>query len=85
MSEVVAIRSGLAVEPPAGTVNADVVKELQQLLDKANCGDVTGLVFVSLHPGDLTVYHSVGRITRGVMGAMTLLQYSLARTDCERE
>jgi hypothetical protein len=85
MAEVVAIRQGLAVEPPAGTVNADVVKELQELLDKASSGDITGIAFVSLHPGDLTVHHSVGRITRGVIGAMTLLQYSLARSDLEND
>lgn len=85
MAEVVAIRQGLAVEPPAGSVNADVVQELQELLDKANSGDITGIAFVSLHPGDLTVHHSVGRITRGVMGALTLLQFSLARADCDKE
>lgn len=85
MAEVVAIRSGLEVEPPAGTVNQDVVKELQELLDKANCGEITGLAYVSLHPGDLTLHHRVGRITRGVIGAITLLQYSLARNDGERD
>lgn len=85
MSEVVAIRSGLAVEPPIGTVNQDVVKEIQDLLDKANSGEITGLAYVTLHPGDVTFYSNAGRVTRGVMGALTLLQYSLARTDFEEK
>ena len=85
MSEVVAIRSGVAVAPPVGTVNEDVVREAQDLLDKANAGEITGLAFVTLHPGDVTVHYKVGRITRGVLGALTLLQYSLARTDFEEK
>lgn len=85
MAEVVAIRQGLAVEPPAGSVNPDVVKELQELLDRANCGEITGFAYVTLHPGDLTCHHSIGRITRGVMGALLLLQYALAKSDSEKE
>lgn len=85
MAEVVAIRKGLTLEPPAGTVNADIVKELQELLDKANCGEITGLAYATLHPGDVTLYSKAGRITRGMMGALTLLQYSLARVDYEDE
>lgn len=85
MAEVVAIRQGLTVEPPAGTVNQDIVKELQELLDKANCGEITGLAYVTLHPGDLTVYCSIGRIVRGVLGALTMLQFSLAKADVEKE
>jgi len=85
VSEVVAIRSGVAVAPPAGTVNEDVVREAQDLLDKAKAGEITGFAYVTLHPGDVTFYSNAGRITRGVMGALTLLQYSLARTDFEEK
>lgn len=83
MAEVVAIREGLELEPPAGTVNADIVKELQELLDKANCGEITGFAYVTLHPGDLTLYHRAGRITRGVIGAVALMQYEMARADAD--
>lgn len=81
MADVVAIRRGLEVEPPQGTVNPDIVKALQELLDRANCGEITGFAYVSLHPGDLTAYYNVGRITRGVIGAITILQCTLARSD----
>lgn len=83
VSNIVPIHAGLAPEPPAGTVNADVVKQLEELLDKARSGDITGLAFVSLHSGDTTVHYRVGRMTRGVIGALTLLQYAMARSDFE--
>lgn len=85
MAEVVAIRSGIAVEPPAGTANPDLVKELQDLLEKANSGEITGFAYASLHPGDVTTYCSVGRLTRGVIGALVMLQWSLAKSDGEHE
>lgn len=83
MSEVVPIRAGISPVPTAGIVNDEVVKELQNLLDKAKAGEVMGFAYASLHPGDLTTYGNFGCITRGVIGALMLLQYSMAKTDAE--
>ena len=81
MSEIVPIRKGLEPQPPPGTVNLEVVNELQGLLDKAQAGEITGIAYVSLHAGDTTTYYYAGRITRGLLGAITLLQLMLGRTE----
>lgn len=86
MSEVVVpIRKGIEPSPAPGTINPDVVKEIQELLDKANAGDISGIAYVTLHPGDHTVYYNIGRLTRGVIGALVLLQHHLAKSDSEDE
>lgn len=84
MSEVVPIRHGVSPAPALGEVNQEVVNELQRLLDRANSGEITGFAYASLHPGDTTFYSNVGRLTRGVLGALTLLQFSLAKSDHEQ-
>ncbi|QPF87025.1 hypothetical protein IC762_12295 [Bradyrhizobium genosp. L] len=81
VATVVPIRAGLEPEPPAGSVNAVLVKDLQELVAKASAGEITGVAYVTLHPGDLTCYHRVGRITRGVVGALSILQFDMVK-DC---
>lgn len=85
MGEIVPIRQGITPEPPAGTISEDVVKEVTELLDKAKSGEVIGLAYVALYTGDLTNYCSAGRITRKVIGTVSVLQYSLAKGDTEVE
>ena len=72
-------------EPPAGTVDPDVVKELEKLLNKAKTGDMTGIAYASLHPGGFTTYNRAGRMTRGVIGALTLMQWDMCKTDIEAD
>jgi hypothetical protein len=81
--KIVPIRDGLAVDPPAGTADPAVIKEIEGLLEQAKSGELIGLAYVSLHPGDTTVYFRVGRITRAVMGALTIMQYAMAKADTE--
>lgn len=82
MSDVVVpIRKGVTPEPIPGTVNESVVDELQGLLDKAKAGEITGVAYVSLHPGDLTCFGRAGRMTRGVIGAIELLKYDMCRDE----
>ena len=83
MSEVVPIRQGLTPEPTAGSVDQGIVKELENLLGRAKAGEITGMAFVALCPGDFTTYSSVGRLTRGVIGALALLQHQLMKNDIE--
>ncbi len=61
----------------SGEVRADVVEELEKLLAEAKAGELHGIAYASLHPGDLTKYHRVGRGTRGMLGALYLLQHSI--------
>ena len=83
MSDVIPIRKGVTPQPAAGEVNPEVVKELEELLDKARAGDITGLAYVSLHAGDFSTAASAGRLTRGVIGALAILQHRLIKLDEE--
>ncbi len=80
---VVPIRPGL--EPPSTIreANADAVSLLERLLKEARAGEIQGFAYASLHPGDLTTYGSGGRTTRGVLGALTMLQHYMCKTDIE--
>jgi len=82
---VIPIRHGFTPSPASGEVNAAVVKELEELLAKAQAGEVSGLAYVTLHPGDYTLWHRVGRMTRGVIGALTLLQWDMCKADIEAD
>jgi len=76
-AEVVPIRSGVTPEPPPGHVDEAVVKELTDLLERAKSGEITGIAYGVLCPGDLSYYGRFGRITRGVIGAMEILKYTI--------
>ena len=80
---VVPIRPGIA--PPASIhdSNEDVVEKLEALLAHARAGEIQGFAYASLHPGDLTTYGRGGRTTRGVLGALTMLQHYMCKTDIE--
>lgn len=83
-AKVIAIREGVSPEPLAGEVNSDVVERLADLLDKARSGEVTGIAYATLHPGDVSFYDNCGRATRGLLGALLLLQHNMAKVDDEK-
>lgn len=56
---------------------------LEKMLDEARAGEIQGFAYASLHPGDLTSYGSDGRTTRGILGALVMLQHSMCKTDIE--
>lgn len=85
MTVVVPIRDGLAPAPPAGTVDEALVKEFQDLLERVQAGEVIGVAYVALCPGDTTYYRSAGRLTRGVIGGIEVLKWSLCQRDAVRE
>lgn len=77
------IRAGVTPAQTVGAVNPDLVKELQDLLERAKAGELHGLAYAALYAGDLTVYDSAGRLTRGVIGAIELLKFRMCRDDLE--
>jgi hypothetical protein len=81
---IVPIRPGL--EPPSEIrgPNPDAVALLERMLKEAQAGEIQGLAYASLHPGDLTTYGSGGRTTRGILGALTMLQFYMCKTDLEQ-
>jgi len=81
MTNVVGIRPGLEPTPDEPKPNPDLIKMLEEILDQARAGEVMGLVYVSLHPGDLTTYGYGGRRTRGVLGTLLMLQHYLISKD----
>jgi len=83
-SSVIPIRANIRPDTSAEP-NADVVKKLAELLEMAQAGEIRGFAYASLHPGDLTTYSTSGRTTRGVLGALTLLQHDMCKTDLEND
>lgn len=47
----------------------------------ARAGEVVGIAYATLHPGDLSIYDTRGRTTRGLLGALTLLQFDMCKAD----
>jgi hypothetical protein len=80
---VIPIRHGVTPEPPCGEMNAAVVDMLTELLEQAKTGQVTGVAFATLHPGDLSTYGTRGRTTRGLLGALALLQHEMCSADMD--
>lgn len=84
MSEVVVpIRPGLAPAPPDGEVSPETVKVLEELLEKARSGEVSGIAYAVSHSGDTTSFHCVGYGGRALLGAVTLLQHNICKRDLE--
>lgn len=63
--------------------NPDVVKQLEALLDMAKSGEIVGFAYAVVHQGDLTSYHRAGRNTRGMIGALVLLQGEIVKCELE--
>lgn len=82
MPDVIPIRANIAPHT-GGESRPEVVEKLTELLEMAKAGELLGIAFVSLHPGDLTTYGTSGRTTRGVLGALALLQHEVCRDDLE--
>lgn len=81
---VVSIRDGISLAPVGGEADPTVVECLSELLEKARAGEVTGIAYATLHPGDVSFYHNSGRATRGLLGALMLLQYEMCKADAEK-
>jgi hypothetical protein len=80
-AKVIPLRAGLAPSPSGGEPNAAVVDRLAELLEMARAGEVVGIAYATLHPGDLSIYDTRGRTTRGLLGALTLLQFDMCKAD----
>lgn len=78
-AKVVPLRAGLEPSPPAGEVDATVVARLAELLAKAEAGEIVGIAYAVLHPGDFSSFDTRGRTTRGLLGALSLLQYDMCK------
>jgi hypothetical protein len=84
MSTVVPLRPGL--EPyPDGEPNPEVIQHLSGLLDRAKAGEIIGIAYAAIHPGDFTSYTRKGRTTRGVIGALVMLQHDMCKADIEAD
>lgn len=82
MTDVVPIRAGL-LPPSTGEADPNVVKQLAELLEAAKSGEIIGFTYAALHPGEVTSFHRSGRNTRGMIGALVLLQHDMCKTDLE--
>ncbi len=55
----------------------DVVKLFEDLLEAAQSGEIVGFAGAYLHCDDCTSYRRAGMITRGLLGALAIVQYRL--------
>lgn len=82
-TKIVPLRPGLALPLPVGQPDTAVVEKVRELLSKAEAGEIVGIAYAVLHPGDVSSYCTSGRTTRGVLGALALLQYDICKADDE--
>jgi hypothetical protein len=81
---IVPIRPGLALPPP-GEINENVVSELEDLLEQARAGEIVGIAYALEHPGKTTSFQRAGFCTRGLLGAVTLLQAQICRNELDED
>lgn len=82
-TSIIPIRPGVALDAPDNEPNEEVVKRLAELLEMAKAGEIRGIAYAILHPGRFTTYNSLGHTTRGVIGALTLLQFDMCKADSD--
>jgi hypothetical protein len=80
---VIPFRSGL--EPETHEPREDVVKKFEELLEQARSGEIQGAAYAVLHPGGFSAYNTIGRTTRGLLGAIDLLKYDMCRADFQKD
>jgi hypothetical protein len=82
-AKIIPLRAGLEPSPAPGDVNPEVVKRLTELLDQAKSGEIAGIAYATLHPGDMSCYSTCGRTTRGLLGALVILQHEMSETSIQ--
>lgn len=63
------LRSGHAIAAP-GQPDPAVVKELEDLLQQAKSGEISGLAWAATHPAEISSNHYVGMTSRGMVGGL---------------
>lgn len=77
--KVISIRGEEILLP--GVPNDKLITDIQELLEKAKSGEISGLAWASLHRDDATSYGWNGKLTRGVIGALELVKYELMEAN----
>jgi hypothetical protein len=77
--KVVALRG--QVMPTEPTVVPHVVERLEELLAMARAGEIVGIAYATVHPGDVTGYGRIGRQVRALLGALDLLKFDMCKGD----
>lgn len=81
MSNVVGLNG--APVPRAGEPRPEVVERLERLLEMARSGEIQGVGAAVLYRDDSTQVFAVGLATRGMLGAVTMLQIDVAHSLVE--
>lgn len=85
MADVVAIHPGLANKAMSNEPDQKLVEYLEQLLEEARDGQIQGMVWAALHPGDLTSWGRGGLVTSGMIGKLEIAKMHCVRTAIEDE
>ena len=84
---VTPIRPGIA--PPERMTHAEpdpvIIQYLEELLEEARAGQIQGIVWASLHPGDLTSHGRAGCVTSAVIGKLEIAKMSVVKIALEEE
>lgn len=62
-----------------------LVKFLEELLEEARSGQIQGIVWAALHPGDLTSYGRAGLVTSAVIGKIEIAKMHCVKQAIEDE
>jgi hypothetical protein len=86
VSNVSPIRPGLADKAIIDAQPDEIlVGYLEELLAEARAGQLQGLVWAGLYPGDLTAWGRGGLVTSAVIGKLEIAKMHCVRTAIEDE
>lgn len=70
--------------PTEPTVVPAVVEAIEELLAMARAGEIVGIAYATVHPGDATNYWCVGHHPRALLGAIELCKFEICRSENDR-
>jgi hypothetical protein len=85
MAEIHAIRPDIANMAMPNEPDPILVEYLEGLLEEARAGQIQGIVWVSLHPGDTTSWGRAGLVTAATIGKLEIAKMHCVRQSIEDE
>jgi hypothetical protein len=76
---VVSLRGDKVQNP--GTPNAEVIEDIERLLEAARSGEINAIAYAVRYKDDLTSYRWVGIISRAMVGAIELAKLGMCQQE----
>lgn len=81
--KVVSLTGDPIVAP--GTPRPELIADLERVLEMAKAGEIEGIAYAVQHADGCTNFYRIGRLTRAVIGALSILQTSIVYDEIKEK